>query len=115
MVFKQFGQAYDLTIDNCQQFTAQLAETICGYENREEVRKFFEKKSFMKFPIAMSWAIAPFYGTAVGVHYALRDLDEIQKPFTKTIDNMEKYYFHPRIYSGRKRQIPYIYKQGFMT
>lgn len=89
-------------IDNCQHFTQLSAEAICGRANRDTVRKFFDKRSIMKLPVAASRLVAPAYGCTRALHHGLMDKNESQQSVGKFLENMERFYLHPRVYVARR-------------
>ena len=95
LIFRRFAQDYDLFIDNCQLFSQLLAETIGGRENAEQVRKILSEKSMMNLPIAASWLAGPVYHLTAVVHHAL--------PIDELVQNLEKFYYHPRLYGSREK------------
>jgi hypothetical protein len=55
----------------------------------------------MKLPVVASWLAAPLYGTTNALHYALND-GEIKEKVSGFLNNMEEFYYHPRVYAGRR-------------
>lgn len=112
LIFKRFGAGYDIWVDNCQHFSQLLAEVISGRDNREETRKFFDKRSIMKLPVAASWVIAPVYGCTVVLHHALQpdsstSSNTAHEKVGAFLENMENFYLHPRVFAARRRQNPF--------
>ena len=101
-MFDRFGNGYDLWIDNCQQFCQQLAEAICSRDTRDDVTAFFNKRSVMKLPAAASFVAAPVYGATRALHHGLGE-GEFKEEVGKALDQMEKFFLHPRVYAMRKR------------
>ena len=124
LIFRRFAQGYDVFLDNCQLFCQLLAETVGGKDNVEQVRKAMEKKSVMKLPLAASWMAGPAYHFMATVQHSLPKDDEksrhscegnsfcldcaaisLSERIGYTLENWEKFYYHPRLYASRKKTI----------
>ncbi|KAI9891415.1 MAG: hypothetical protein M1814_002734 [Vezdaea aestivalis] len=123
LIFRKFGQSYDLMIDNCQLFSQMLAEAIGGRENVVVIRNLFAKKSMMKIPVAGSWVMAPAYHLVSTVHHIARgsypssvhkcddgpwncvacSVGSLIRTFDEGFDQLEKFQYHPRIYGSRQQ------------
>ena len=107
LVFRRFGQGYDIMLDNCQLFCQLLAQTISGKENAEQIRIVLKKKSILKLPVALSYVAAPAYHLMATLHHALprSSPNEYRNEFfehaDRILEQFEKFFYHPQLYAAR--------------